>query len=358
MADAGKVNTLAELARHSELPPRALPASCYRDPEYWKLELARVLHAGWHAVARADELPRVGDFRSVELHGEPILLVRDESQRLRAFSRVCLHRASVIVEGEGNTKRFTCPYHRWSYDLEGRLCAAPLMGDVEGFEREKQRLPELALEEWLGFVLVSLDAEPAPISPQVEKIAEVLGPLDLASYQLAGTLEFDSPWNWKVLVENFMESYHHLGPHAASLQKVMPAAGTHAIDLPAAGALLDNPGVDGAPDAWVGIVFPTLLFFASRGEKLPFGVWFEMQIDAIDHFHLRIHLLLPPELAANEELAKGMLQSLDTVHREDIEACDRVQRGLSSRLFQPRALARQEDCLVRFHRHLVERMTQ
>ena len=348
--------TLDELARHAELPPRALPPACYLDPEFWEAELERVLRAGWHAIARTDELPEVGGFRSLDLHGEPILLVRDDSLRLRVFSRVCRHRASLIVEGDGNTKRFTCPYHRWSYDLEGRLCAAPLMERVEGFVRNEHSLPELTLEEWMGFVLVSLDRELAPLAPQLEEIDEVLAALDLASYRLAGTMEYDSPWNWKVLVENFMESYHHLGTHADTLQKTLPAAGTHPLKLTGAGALLDNPGIDGAPGACIGLLFPTLLFFVSRDDELPFAGWYEMQIGAVDHFRLRIHLLMPPELAANEELAKGFRDYLDTIHRQDIETCDRVQRGLSSRLFQPTSLSTQEGCLVRFHRYLAERM--
>ena len=126
-----------------------------------------MLRPGWHAVARADELPEVGDYRALELVREPILLVRDSTRRLRAFSRICLHRASPFVEGEGNTRRFTCPYHRWGYDLQGQVCAAPLMEGVEGFDRDRLRRPELALEEGQGCVFASLDPKPQPLAPQV-----------------------------------------------------------------------------------------------------------------------------------------------------------------------------------------------
>ena len=117
-----------------------MPAGCYTDEAFWQAELEGVLRPGWHAVARADELPEPGDYRSLTLFGEPLLLVRDEQRRLRAFSRVCLHRALPIVSGEGNAKRFTCPYHRWSYELDGRLCAAPFMEEVPGFVRDEGRL--------------------------------------------------------------------------------------------------------------------------------------------------------------------------------------------------------------------------
>jgi phenylpropionate dioxygenase-like ring-hydroxylating dioxygenase large terminal subunit len=347
---------LEELAAHAKPPPRALPAACYVDPDFWQAEVERVLRPGWHAVARVDELPKVGDFRSLDLFGEPILLVRDETRRLRAFSRVCLHRAIPIVEGEGNAKRFTCPYHRWGYDLDGRLRAAPLMDGVPGFDREACRLPELALEEWLGFALVTLEPEPRPLAPRIEALAERFATLGLADYRLAGTLEYDSPWNWKVMVENFIESYHHLGPHATNLQRTNPAAGTHAVEVEAEGVLLENPAVDGAPPFWVAQVFPTLLLVAFRGDDLPLAVWYEMRIDAIDHFLLRIHLLLPPALVGDRELVAGILESIQAVHAEDITVCEGVQRGLSSRLFRPTALAHQEATLVRFHRYLAECM--
>lgn len=352
-------SSLADLVRHAEQTPRALPASCYLDPEFFQAELDQVLRPGWHAIARIDDLPNSGDFRSLDLFGEPIVLVRDDTQRLRAFSRICLHRACIIVEGEGNTKRFTCPFHRWGYGLDGRLTAAPLMEQVPHFEREKQSLPELALEEWLGFVLVSLDPTPAPLSSQLKEMEEILRPRDFASYQRVGTLDFESPWNWKVLVENFIESYHHLGTHLATAQPVYPAEDTYAMDLDTAGTLLDNPKGDGSPGAWIAQVFPAFLFFATLEQSIASLIWYEMQIDAIDHFHLRLHLLMPKDLAANEPLTEILLEAFNHVHQEDIATCNLVQRGLSGRLFKPTALAtQQEEGLIRFHRYLTERMTR
>ena len=162
--------------------------------------------------------------------------------------------------------------------------------------------------------------------------------------------------NWKIVVENFIESYHHLGTHAATLQKRFPAEGTYLLDLSDAGVLLENPGVDGAPGTWIAAVFPTLLFFASQDDQLPIAAWYEMQVDAIDHFDLRIHLLLPAEFADDLELRKGALEFLNAIHQEDIQTCDRVQRGLASQFYKPTALATQEHGLARFHHYLAQRM--
>ncbi|MBW2282511.1 MAG: aromatic ring-hydroxylating dioxygenase subunit alpha [Deltaproteobacteria bacterium] len=335
---------------------QTLAAECYRDPDYFQLELERVLRPGWHAVARWDDLPNPGDYRSVDLCGEPLLVVRGNDRQLRVFSRICAHRAHPVVEGSGNTKRFVCPYHRWSYDLDGRLAAAPLMEDTPGFSRENCGLPELRTDTWQGFTLVSLDPAAEPIAGQLKALDEFLEPHGFAAMETVGTLDFDSPWNWKVLVDNFCESYHHLGPHVESLHKTNPAGGTYPIEgLDGPFALLENPGTQGNPDFYVGLVFPTLLFAVFRGN--PIGTWYEMQIDRHDSFRLRIHMLAAPGVIGEDDV-DGMKAIFTEVHVEDIGVCDAVQAGLQSRLWQPGPLARPyEGVLGRFHRYLLERLT-
>jgi phenylpropionate dioxygenase-like ring-hydroxylating dioxygenase large terminal subunit len=335
---------------------RALPAECYRDPDFYLEELERVMRPEWHAVARADQLPNSGDYRAVDIYGEPILLVRDAELRLRAYSGVCLHRAFPFADGEGNAKRFVCPYHRWAYDLDGRLCAAPLMENTKGFDRDSQRLPELALEEWQGFVLVNTDSQAAPLGPRLASLSEKLTAFNYADLRTIGVLEYDSPWNWKVMVENFMESYHHLGPHVDNLQRSNPAAGTHAEKLDGPCSVIENPPSGAADPLWVGIVFPDLLFSLSRAEE-PYGVWYEMQVDGPAHFRLRIHALASEALAANDAFREGFSAALDEIHQQDIEVCLGIQRGLESRLWRPGRLnAVHEETMWKFHRYLADQM--
>ncbi len=334
---------------------RALPAACYRDPAFFEAEVERIMRAEWHPVARHDALPEPGDYRSLDLYGEPILLLRDAGRRLRAYSRVCLHRAQTITTGEGHAKRLVCPYHRWSYDLDGRLVAAPLMEGVPGFEREACRLPEFALEEWQGFVFVNLDARATPLAPRLAPAADLLGDWNVAKMRVAGTLDYDSPWNWKVMVENFIESYHHIGGHAKTLQRSNPAAGTHAVDLDGPFALLENPSVEGGSPFWVLVGFPTLLFALTRADP-PFGFWYEMQVDGPAHFHLRIHLLVPPEVASDDPFVGVLLRASDAIHQEDIPLCEGIQRGVRSRVWQPGRLSPLEKTVWLFHRYLAEKL--
>ena len=342
-------------------PARALALSreCYLDPGFFELELEKVLKPGWHAVAHQSQLPEPGDYRSVDLLGTPLLVLRDERRRLRVFSRVCLHRALPIVEGSGHTRRFSCPYHRWAYDLDGCLRAAPSMNDVPGFDRDACRLPELRLEEWQGFAFVSLDPTAAPLVPRLGPLTELLEPEPFDELVVIGSLEFESPFNWKILVENFVESYHHQGPHRQSLQPTNPAAGTYALEVDAPVAVIENPAVEGAQPFWAGLVFPTFLFAFFRADPtgdprsgVPIGSWYEMEIEGHDRFGLRIHMLAPVAVAESAEVVAGILQAAERIHREDLPMCVGVQKGLRSDLWRPGRLAPQEGAVWRFHRLL------
>jgi len=333
----------------------ALPAECYRDPAFFDLELETVLRPGWHAVARWDSLPEVGDYSAIDLFGESLVLVRGEDKRLRVFSNVCRHRAHTVAEGSGNAKSLVCPYHRWTYGLDGALRGAPLMDQKPGFDRARCGLLELPTESWQGFLLVSLDPEPAPFAEKLGGLDKRLESFGLPEMVTLGIVDFDSPWNWKVMVDNFMESYHHLGIHADTLQKTNPAKNTYGADADGPYSLLENPGIDGAPSFIVAQIFPSFLlaFFEGQG----FGTWYEMQIDRHDHIHLRVHALATPAVKDAEGAAEGLLESITQVHLEDIPACEAVQRGIASRLWQPGPLSHQESCLVRFHQHLAERLS-
>ncbi len=218
------------LLQHSVAHGLALPAECYHDPEFFELEIDRLLRPGWHPVLRWDSLPEPGDYATTELFGEPLVMVRGEDRRLRVFSNVCRHRAHTVAQGKGNAKSLVCPYHRWNYGLDGALLGAPLMDETPEFDRSRCRLLEVPTESWQGFVLVSLAAEPEAFAKNLGGLDKRLEAFNLEKMVTIGVLDFDSPWNWKVMVDNFMESYHHLGIHTDSLQRTNPAKGTYAAD--------------------------------------------------------------------------------------------------------------------------------
>lgn len=214
------VKAIRELVGNVSQPfevARAMPPSVYRSPEFLERELSDVFAKEWVCVGRSSALAKPGDYITYELAGQPIIVLRDQHGTLRAMSNVCLHRMSTLLEGAGNRKVIVCPYHAWSYNLDGTLRGAPAMEKNAGFGKDCYRLHQIRCEEWLGWVMVTLDRDASPVGGQ---LAEVRGLID--DYQMENYVEtfhethiWDT--NWKILAENFMESYHLPVCHAGTI---------------------------------------------------------------------------------------------------------------------------------------------
>jgi choline monooxygenase len=216
----------AELARLANLPEgkgMSLAPQFYTAANWLELERREIFRKEWICTGRADELPFPGDYRACEIDGAPIIVLRRTHGRLAAMSSVCLHRMALVTEGSGNAKRFTCPYHGWTYDLEGRLTSAPRMPD--SFDRSSRRLQELRLEEWNGFVYVNLDLTAEPLSNRLKPLAIDLSPYHIERMRTIKHQRHIWRTNWKVLVENFLEPYHLNVTHAATLAPLAPPSG-------------------------------------------------------------------------------------------------------------------------------------
>jgi phenylpropionate dioxygenase-like ring-hydroxylating dioxygenase large terminal subunit len=186
-----------------------LPPVLYTSPDVLSFEREAVFAHDWLCVGRADRLAGPGDWFTVSICDEPIIVARDKGGELRAMSAVCQHRAMQVCEGAGNSTSFTCPYHNWIYGLDGRLLGAPAMERTEGFDKAEFGLPQLAVEEWQGFVFVNLDADAPALGPTLTRYEPYLANYDLAAAACPGTFTLhDLPWNWKVMFENFNDGYH------------------------------------------------------------------------------------------------------------------------------------------------------
>ncbi|MGB7879796.1 MAG: aromatic ring-hydroxylating dioxygenase subunit alpha, partial [Ilumatobacteraceae bacterium] len=199
-----------------------LPPHAYADPAVYVRESETIFRRDWICVAHVDQLPDAPGHLAVQHHDHPIVITRGETGRIRALSNVCLHRAMPLADGAGTGRWMVCPYHQWSYDLDGGLHTAPMMEGAVDFDTAECRLPALAVEVWEGFVFVSLAQEPTPLAAQLEPLRRRIENYRLGDLTIAHTIEFDSPWNWKLLVENFMEAYHHIGPHRDTFQLTNP----------------------------------------------------------------------------------------------------------------------------------------
>ncbi|WP_373008215.1 aromatic ring-hydroxylating dioxygenase subunit alpha [Hyphomonas sp.] len=195
-----------------------LPPAAYILDDIFERETERMFRKSWLPLARVDQVAKPGDFLAMDLLGRPVMIVHGQDGEIRVMSRTCLHRAAQVAEGNGNRKLFTCPYHAWSYDTAGQLLRAPLLEGAEDFSEPDCRLPQVRTEIWQGFILANFDPDAAPFAPQVTTFETYFEKFRLVDMAVVRTLAYASDWNWKVLVENFMEAYQHIGVHQETLE--------------------------------------------------------------------------------------------------------------------------------------------
>jgi phenylpropionate dioxygenase-like ring-hydroxylating dioxygenase large terminal subunit len=154
---------------------------------------------------------------SFDLCDQPLILVRGKDGDIHAMANVCRHRMMRLVDGIGNTKKFTCPYHAWTYDISGNLVAAPYMDQTDCFDKKAISLPHVRCEQFEGWLYVSLNQDIAPIADMLAPLSEVTTPYAQKDYITIFTEQHDWDCNWKCLTENFMESYHLPVAHKATV---------------------------------------------------------------------------------------------------------------------------------------------
>lgn len=188
-----------------------IPGALNHSTAFLAHEQEKLFRQEWICVGRADELAEVGDFLTLEISEVPVLVVRKSESSIRAFVNVCAHRqAKLVGASNGCSKRFTCPYHAWTYNLAGQLVRAPYMDMKKGFNESEHGLKTLYTEVWAGFIYVSLAAKkPKAVSHRLHNFeSEVVGRFDMSCYRTI--LREQMVWNanWKNLIENYTESYH------------------------------------------------------------------------------------------------------------------------------------------------------
>ncbi len=368
LAPEATARARAPLASAATLPPQA-----YRDPDIFAAERARLFASAWLPLARLDQIPEPGDYIAMDLMDQPVLVVHGMDGEIRVLSNVCLHRAAPLAEpGPGHRRLFTCPYHAWSYDTEGQLIRAPLMDGADHFDTRNCRLPQLRSEIWQGFILATLDETAAPFAPQVTGFTDYVAPYRLDDMAIARTLDFPGHWNWKVLVENFMEAYHHIATHSATLEPVFHAKDSHIPDndgqpwsilhMPAADASGPRPEgtLPGLTDAQAHDLLATVLFpHFLLGIQGNGAVWYQLLPRAHDEVDLRIHVLLPRSTVppdAWDETADAVAALVTVIHEEDIAANDLVWQGLTAPLTSQGRLSPLEKSIWQMNQWWLTRM--
>jgi phenylpropionate dioxygenase-like ring-hydroxylating dioxygenase large terminal subunit len=356
---------------------RGLAPACYVSEEFYRLEVERIFRKEWLLLGRVDEVGQPGDFLSVDLFGEPLVAVRDTGGEVRVLSRVCRHRGMLVVSGRGHARSFVCPYHTWSYALDGRLLAAPEMSQTAGFDPAGCRLPRLRTEVWEGFLFVTFDPDAPPLAVTLAGLAEVVANYDLARLKTARSIPFEVEcgWNWKLMCENFMEPYHHIGTHRKSLESHMPAR--MALTPASAGpySVVHMRYRPGGGEGWGVTRLPALARLtdtqrahATLIHVYPLGL-ITLLADHVEFYRVtpegpgRVRLekliCVSPEAEADPAFANGMAELVKdflAIRDEDIAICRAVQQGLASRLAEPSWLSHLEQPIGEFARYVEARV--
>ena len=234
MSSNSDLRTQIERTREPLSRARHLPGDLYTSSEIYELEKERIFRKEWLCVGRVEELESAGDFLTVRIADDPIVVCRGRDGELRAFYNVCRHRGTQVVAGQGNRNSFQCPYHGWTYDLSGSLLGAPFTEEVEEFDKRAFGLKPVQLDTWGGFVFVNLDPECAPLHTFLGEFANQFAAYRPEQCRLAFkiTVEYDS--NWKTIAENLVDIYHLATLHADSFGENQPCVRTNSITLNAA----------------------------------------------------------------------------------------------------------------------------
>ncbi len=319
---------------------RTIPSAWYFDPEIFALECRAVFGGSWQFAARLDQLREVGSFVTIDIAGEPILVVLDDQGILRAMHNVCRHRAAqVINEPEGKISKLRCRYHGWTYDLSGRLRGTPEFDGVQDFCKEEEGLPPLAVDTCGPFVFVHQGTPKQSLADFVAPFPERTRGMNLEQLKFAGRRTYDLECNWKVFVDNYQDGGYHVNTVHPGLAGALDYSRYHTENFPFASvqsAPLKQSGdptvnkVRTGDHAYYWWIFPNLMVNLYQGVMdtnlvLPLG---PDRCRVIFDFYFA-----ETEGPAAQKFIADSIAVAHQVQMEDEGVCVEVQRGLKSRSY-------------------------
>jgi len=341
-----------EAVRRPLLDAETMPVWCYTSPAFYHREVERIWHKVWNFIGASDRLRQPGDYFTLTFAGVPLIVLRDGEDGIRAFANSCRHRGSALLEGEGNCRLISCPYHSWTYRLDGRLAASPEMDKSHGFDPTNYALVPIRIDRWGGFLFVNFDPDAAPLADFLGDLSQKVAPYQLDHMACARRKEYLIECNWKLFVENAKESYHIATVHRQTINKyasartsgywVEEANGEYCITfaqhegsmalLKGDGGFPTNESLLGRREAG-GTTAP--LIYPSTYLACTIDCAWYLELHPLGPSRTRlVHGALFPKdrLARNdfEDIAQNYYKRWDITIEEDIVASERQQRGLDS----------------------------
>ena len=362
-------------SRVGTIDRKTLPASCYADPGWFAAEMEHIFATMWIAVGRAADVGRRGAFVRHDIGNASVLVVGD-GERIRAFHNVCRHRGTRLCEAADGilAGSVQCPYHGWTYGLDGRLIGAPHMDEVAGFRKDDYPLAPVACTEWDGHVFVHLGADPPPLASQLGALPEAFRPWQMAALRRVHRVTYTVQANWKLIVQNYNECLHCpiIHPLLNRMHHYLGAANVPSTGSYCGGAMgfkdgvetlsVDGvrrratlPGLNAEQRSQVSYfaIYPNLLLTLHPDYMLTVTIWPETptrtRLVSDWHFH-------PDEIARPGFVFEDAVEFWDVTNREDWAISERSQRGIQSRGYQPGPYSNRETQLWEFDRFIVSRL--
>jgi phenylpropionate dioxygenase-like ring-hydroxylating dioxygenase large terminal subunit len=361
--------------------PRALPAWAYSHPEMTRLEYERLLKPSWQIVCHVNSIPSPGDFVTLDLGPDSVVAVRDSQGEIQAFHNVCRHRGARILEGSGNCPgAITCPYHGWSYRLSGELLGMPVRESFPGLDRSQHGLKPVRMAIQFGFVFVNLAGDPPPLQSIWGSFLDDFAPHRFEALQPLGPLYIEH-WDvdWKIAMDNYLESYHVPVGHPGLFRMFTPDYDDQ-TNLPTGVArgiswLRDRPS-----SRWSERMYQQLIVQVTDDlpeshrrrwsfySMLP-NLGIDVFPDQMDFFQvlprgpgkctIRGGSFARPDTRREMRVVRYLTTRISRqVQREDEFLCKRVQQGLASSSYEPGPLSTLENCMLEFHDLLRERIPE
>ena len=348
---------------------RTLPAAYYVDREYFDREMERLFGRMWIAAGRTEAVGKAGQFFLRELLGERVIVTRSTGG-VRAYYNVCRHRGTQLCTDASGTfpGSIQCPYHAWTYDLDGRLVGAPHMDEVPHFRKEDYPLQPVATGIWDGHIFISLNPDPPPLETQLADLPGKFAPWRMGDLRLGHRITYDVKANWKLIVQNYNECLHcpNLHPALNRLSHYLSGENEPLRATYMGGRMDLRPGVDtlsmdgSCPRAFLpGLtpedrrrvyyyaIFPNMLLSLHPDYVLVHTLWPLAPDRTINicewHFH-------PGEMAREGFDPADAVEFWDTTNRQDWHVCELSQAGIGSRAYRPGPYSNREDLLYAFDR--------
>jgi phenylpropionate dioxygenase-like ring-hydroxylating dioxygenase large terminal subunit len=357
-----------------------LHRDAYFSEQIFHLETEKIFYREWCCAGREEEISKPGDYIAVELAGESVLVVRTRAHRLAAYYNVCRHRGSRLVSQSGPGTlggTIRCPYHSWTYNLDGTLRTAPFLEEGQGFTKADLSLHPVGIETWGGFFFLNLTPDESAareytLLTQLGRIPQRLTRYPLEQLGSARRLVYEVAANWKVILENYNECYH-CGPVHPELCHLVPAF------RQGGGAELDwDRGIPHRAGAWTftetgttnrrpfeglnqdeqvrhkgELIYPNFMLSLSADHVTAYTIW------PLDPSRTRIvcdFLFHPSELALPDFDPSDAVDFWDRINRQDWSICQNVQLGMRSRVFETGYYAPMENAGLDMRRYIQEKL--